>query len=345
MKILIVGSLGEYAIERFYFKYLSMKDGVQTKVFEAPLMFQEYYNSSLLNKILFRAGNKRIYNDINVQLKQCISHFKPDVILVFKGMEIFPSTLNWASKQKIMLINYNPDNPFIFSGRGSGNVNITKSIPLYNLHLTYDSEVKRRIDDQFGIQVKLLPFGFEIEPTLYDECCKETEINKVCFVGNPDRLRAKLINKLASEGLKIDVYGNGWNSYIKERGIKSFEFISGEEFWKTLRKYRVQLNFMRIHNPSSHNMRTFEVPAVGGILLAPDTKDHRNYFTVGKEIFIYNDTSSCVQEAKNLLSLTDNEVKAIRKSARDRSITSKYTYQKRSDDLFQFIKELKNILY
>ena len=42
---------------------------------------------------------------------------------------------------------------------------------------------------------------------------------------------------------------------------------------------------MRIHNPDSHNMRSFEVPGVGGIMVAPDTKEHRIFFEVGKEIF------------------------------------------------------------
>ncbi|WP_315819859.1 hypothetical protein [Paraflavitalea speifideaquila] len=103
-----------------------------------------------------------ITQKINQQFKQKVKAFKPDIIWVFKGMEILPSSLEWARKQSIKLINYNPDNPFIFTGKGSGNSNVTNSIGLYDLHFTYNFAIKKELEERFQSKVAYLPFGYEL---------------------------------------------------------------------------------------------------------------------------------------------------------------------------------------
>src|SRR5947207_2020499 len=83
-----------------------------------------------------------------------------------------------------------------------------------------------------------------------------------------------VFNALANADLPVDVYGNHWNQYKLNKKINVFGPAYGTTFWKTLRRYRVQLNLMRPHNLGSHNMRSIEVPAIGGIGLFPNTPDH-----------------------------------------------------------------------
>jgi len=122
---------------------------------------------------------------------------------------------------------------------------------------------------------------------LFDDCAKEPEIVKACFLGNPDKIRSSFLTKLAEQGILMDVYGNDWEKFVTHKNITTHQPVYGDEQWKTLRKYRVQINLMRIHNENSHNMRTFEVPGVGGIQVAPFTKEHNLFFEEGKEIFLY----------------------------------------------------------
>jgi spore maturation protein CgeB len=90
---------------------------------------------------------------------------------------------------------------------------------------------------------------------------------------------------------------------------------------------------MRLHNPDSHNMRSFEIPAVGGIQLAPDTPDHREYFQEGKEIFLFRDTEDCVTRIRQLLAFSSAEALKIRQQARKRCLDSGYSYEARSEFL------------
>lgn len=123
MRILIVGALSNYAIERYYLKYFNAHAGVESEIFAAQNIFLEYYHKNFINKLIFQfVGNKSIYKSINICLKEEeVEIKKPNILFVFKGMEVLPETLIWAKNKGIAVVNYNPDNPFVFTGLGSGN--------------------------------------------------------------------------------------------------------------------------------------------------------------------------------------------------------------------------------
>lgn len=341
MRILIVGADSQYAIERPYLHYLSQDEHVgKVELFAAQNQFLAYYRKSLFHKVIYRAGLSGILQKINSLLKAKIESFKPDVVFVFKGMEIFPSTLKWIREQGIKVANYNPDNPFIFSGSGSGNKNVTQSISLYDLHLTYNARVKEKIDREYKIPTLILPFGFDVDNALYEAATGENEILKICFLGNADEFRAAFIDGLGKSGLKADVYGQYWDRFPGNPNVCYHGAVYGDDFWKTLRKYRVQLNIMRPHNPDSHNMRSFEIAGIGGIQLAPRTPEHEIYFEEGKEIFLYADQADCIEKAKYILSLSKEAAGEIRIAARKRSLEMGYSYRNRASQVVQSFKSL-----
>lgn len=330
MRILLLGSDKHYAIENFYVKYLRLS-GVEVHQYAAQSKFYNYYYHSILNKILYKMGLSKILAEINSEILEQADSFKPDVVWVFKGMEIFPKTLIELKKKGILLANYNPDNPFLFSGKGSGNKNITQSIGLYDIHFTYSRSIQAQLQKTTQTKVFMLPFGYEIDEQLLLRVQKQEEVLKTCFLGNPDVYRADFLMKLAQNGIETDVYGHDWNKYISHPNIRIFPPVYGDEFWYTLYKYRVQLNLMRPHNEASHNMRTFEVPGVGGILLAPRTPEHEEFFVEDTEIFLYNDPEECMAKISKIMNFTKKEADQIRSNARLRSLRSGYRYKNRAD--------------
>ncbi len=339
MKLLIVGSDEIYSIENFYVKYLR-EAGVEVSCYTSQKYFYQYYQKNFLNKIVYRTGFSDILKKINRNLIALMTSYQPDIAWIFKGMEVFPATLAWAQEHGIKLVNFNGDSPFIFSGRGSGNKNVTDSIPLYDLHLTYNRAVKAEMNIR-NLPVELLPFGFDLDVALYEKCCTEDEFLKLCFLGNPDEQRAEFIKKLAIAGIAVDLYGNDWDKFVHHKNIQAFPPVYGDEQWRVLRRYRIQLNLMRPHNPDTHNMRTFELGSIGAIQLAPDTPDHREYFVPGKEIFLFRDLSECIQQVAYLLNITGLEADCIRLNTRARSLKSGYDYRSRSK---QVLIELNKLL-
>jgi len=329
MRILIVGTGQVYSIEHHYIKHLFGAGAVVSTYFASNL-FYEYYQKSLVNKIVFRLGISTIYKTINIKFRRIVEYEQPDVIWVFKGMEILPESLHWAKSRRIKLINYNPDNPFIFSGRGSGNKNVTQSIPLYDLHFTYNLSVQKRLEKEFNVKTSILPFGFDIDDYVYRLSLKEPEILRTCFLGNPDRERTAFIKAIADLGIEISVYGHDWRNFLAHPKVEINEAVYGDALWGVLRRYRVQLNLMRVHNLDSHNMRTFEVPGIGGIMVAPETPEHVSFFENGKEAFFFRNANECALIINDLIQLPVERADKIRNDARDRSIKSMYSYQNRA---------------
>ena len=62
--IMIVGSNHKAAMEQYYMKYLK-EFKIPHSLFPAQGIFYEYYEASLIHKIIFKAGIASIYNRIN----------------------------------------------------------------------------------------------------------------------------------------------------------------------------------------------------------------------------------------------------------------------------------------
>lgn len=341
MHVLIVGGDKVYSIENYYSKYLK-EFGVTVSRFLAPNLFYEYYDTALLNKVLFKFGFSRIYESINSQFKSTVEEHQPDIIWIFKGMELFPETLEWAKAKKIILVNYNPDNPFLFTGRGSGNSNITHSLGLYNLHFTYNLEIERKIKSDFAnSKTSYLPFGFELDNDTLNRCEVLPEIEELCFLGNPDSMRSEFIKNLCNAHVKVVVFGHDWSKFLKSNEYLTINnAVYGIAQWEVLRKYRIQLNLMRIHNVNSHNMRSFEIPSIGGIMLAPKTSEHEMFFENRKQVFLYSDLAACISLINEILNFSPQQAQHVRNAAREKSISDGYSYRDRAQQALIQLKTL-----
>ncbi|MEI8116852.1 MAG: glycosyltransferase [Flavobacteriia bacterium] len=328
--ILIVGSDHEAALEHIFKSELAAL-GFSVQLFPAQTLFLNFYGASFLNKIIYRLGLSFIIQGIQKKLKAFILANNPSIVIVFKGMEITPKTLLWIKNKGKKVYNYNPDHPFIFSGRGSGNTNVSKSIYLYDYYFSYADDVVNDLI-KLGVKSQKIPFGFDANGFEFKELTKANEVVKTCFLGNADKLRAQFINELATLGLKVDVFGENWHEYIMNKGVTIASAKYGLDFWITLQKYAVQLNLLRPHNLTTHNMRSFDIPGAGGIMLAPLTNDHSTYYENNSEVFLFKDVHEALLMARSILSMSFEERQMIRMKARHRSLIE-HTYNHRVSQL------------
>lgn len=332
MKIVIIGSDEAYAMEHFFVRHLSAFPDTEVRLLAMTKWINEHI--SVFHKVerrLFPNYNM-LYRGLNQFLLQQIELEKPAIILVFKGMEIFPKTLRAIGKQYILLTNFNPDHPFMITSKGTGFKNLIQGIQHYNLHFSYNQEVAKKIQEEYNVPTVFLPFGYEL-PSELKFSKDEDEIQAICFIGTADAIRLNHINALLDAGIPVHIYGSDWLRFVKPNvhpQLKLYAPVYNQDFWKVVQRYRIQLNVFRPHNIGSHNMRTFEMPAAGTIMLAPDSPEHRLFFKHGKEAFFYNDMADMINQAKYILHLSKPEADQIRYNARKRSIESDYSYQNRA---------------
>ncbi|HZV69761.1 MAG TPA: glycosyltransferase [Saprospiraceae bacterium] len=337
MKLLIVGSQSPAAIEIYYIKYLK-KAGIEVDVFEPSHFFSV---TNLMEKLKFRYFSRSLFHLANKKLIDKVNEFRPGIVWIFKGLEIFPDTLMYLRKQSIYLVNYNPDHPFIRSFASNGGKNVEQCVPLYDLHFCYSRDLAFKINQEYKLKTHWLPFGYELSAEDYRKIQNTSEIHKCCFVGNPDKSRANTIKKLAANGIPIDVYGHNWNKYLdRHKNLSVFGLAMGLDYWNVLRQYRLQLNMFRPYNFNAHNMRTFEIPACGGIQLAPVSDDNEYFFNEGEEIFLYNDTGELHDKIYGALDMPLHIADGIREAARDKVISNHHSYEDRALKAADVLREI-----
>lgn len=154
-------------------------------------------------------------------------------------------------------------------------------------------------------QVDYLPFGFDPE-LFFPEPTSPAELveyrSDVFFAGGADEDRVPYISALVREGLTVRLYGDYWNRFRETRALTKGH-ATPAVLRKAVRAAAVCLCLVRRLNRDGHCMRTFEVPAVGGCMLAEDTEEHRAFFGPDNASVVYfRSANDMVVAAKKLLS-------------------------------------------
>ncbi len=302
----------------------------------------DFVASSRVQQIVRRIWTKSGLQKVNEEFLRLVAVHQPDIAWIFKGAFLFPETLKKIQSTGVFTVNYNADHPFEFASEGSGNQRIAASIPNYDLHLTYSHRIQSQMSAQFpDLPIEVVPFGHDVNDESFRQIRKEEppEINRVCFVGNPDLKRSNLIKDLVSASIPVDVFGAKWNRYLKSHEqLRIHGQANGEALYRTIRRYRVQLNILRSHNLDSHNMRSFEIPACGGIMLAEDSIEHRDFFAGGDEAFFFQSANTLIDMAETLLRERPEKIDAVRRAARERCRISGYSYEDRAEAAAKFIE-------
>src|SRR6266542_6306175 len=92
----------------------------------------------------------------------------------------------------------------------------------------------------------------------------------------------------------------------------------------TLAAARVSLCFLSKINRNECCGRTFEIPAIGGFLLAERTPEQTSYFAPEKEAVFFDSEQELVEKARHFVG-HDFEREAIARAGHDRCRRSPYT--------------------
>src|SRR5271154_387198 len=111
MKILVLGGFGNGALENFYLKGFQHLH-IELDRFDITKNYYDSINKSLLNKGINKISPAFFFERINKKLLQFLGTKQFDVIIVFKGLTLYSSTIEALKKNTKLLCCYNPDHPF-----------------------------------------------------------------------------------------------------------------------------------------------------------------------------------------------------------------------------------------
>lgn len=339
--ILIIGAFGPGAMENYYLHGLR-QCGVTVTTYDIATDYYAVITSSAFNKIVNKIAPDYLLKPLNEKLQQYLINKQFEVILVFKGMQLFPETIHYLKQHTKLLTNYNPDHPFHFYSSGSGNKNVLNSIPYFDIYFSYAAQITRQLQEKFNVTAFTIPFAYDDTNAITYTAVPEVK-NRILFIGSYDKSRAELLNKIANASL--DIYGDlKWKTrnrhYPALQKAYQQKALYGSAYKFAIAEAAGVVNLMREQNMSeqSHNMRTFEVPGYGGVLISQRTEEQLFFFEEDKEA-VYFDTVEELQSKMDYLINNPEIIKRIKHAAYQRCIKSGYSYNERSVQLFKILNE------
>lgn len=250
-------------------------------------------------KILFRSSGGRLVNKIartlffskrealiNQLLIEEIDAYKPDALLISKGINIYPETLQVFQKKSIKILNWNPDD---FFNKKNSSQHLLHSLNLYDIVF---SARKHLFDEYKAAGFKRLEYlEWYYLPWFHKKADGNTRIKrKVTFTGTWSPRRESIIKNI-SKDFEIEIWGSGWNfsSITRQKNIQvQKQILSQDKFPQIMSESLVNLNILTTENRDLTNLKLFEITASNGLLLSEYNDFSQTILHRNKHCFYYN---------------------------------------------------------
>ena len=276
-------------IDEFYFVSLQTKTR-STKILERlirPLQETEY-NNAILKKA---AG------------------FKPDILLVYKGVFVRPQTISAIKKQNCKAALFYPDVSMTAHGK-----NIPGSIPLYDLVFTTKTFGIRDMEAAYGVKnAVFIPHGFD--PDIHRKLNISNEEYSIfgcdaSFIGTWSRKKENWLAHLKEQvpTLNLKIWGDQWNNATSASIKTSIQgrSIVGDLYALAIQCSKINLGILseQVSGASSGDLitsRTFHIPGASGFLLHERNEESVLYFTEGKDAAFFDGPEELVIKVREYL--------------------------------------------
>ncbi len=233
----------------------------------------------------------------SARVVDAVRRLRPSVVLTTGIAPLTASALREIGSLEAARINFLTDDPWNAAHRAPWFLN---GLPSYDIvfsprHANMDDLVRAGVR-----RVEYLPFGYNPMVHRHEPAATDIERQRfhvdVMLAGGADEDRATMLSPLIRAGLSVALYGGYWDRFPATsphaRGM-----LGAEGVRKATAEARISLGLVRRANRDGHAMRTFEIPAMGGCLLAERTADHVALFGPDRDAVVYFDAPEDLVES------------------------------------------------
>lgn len=302
MRIIVVGSFKwEMYAPAIYHSLKKMGHEVYAIEYKEPYKKKILF-LSFLSRIEERFHIGLRINKANRELINKVKEVLPDLVFIYRGVFVYPSTIKNIKQEGCRVFSYNNDDPF--SGIPSCFYwqLYLRSAQYCDINFVYR---KKNINDFAKIGIKntqiLMPYYLKENNYPLDI---QRDID-IAFVGHFENDgRDYYIKALLDAGLDVTVFGDQyWLKAPLYNEIKGClrESKRGEEYNKVLNRIKIALVFLSKINQDTYTRRCFEIPATCGLMLCEYTDDMNTMFTEDVEAVYFRTPEELVEKCKKLL--------------------------------------------
>jgi spore maturation protein CgeB len=307
-------------------------------------------------------------DELNRAVVKTAAEHRPALVWAEKQEYLRPETIERLRVSGAVVLHYNPD-PY-FSLAWKRNALTDACLPLYDVLVV----TKRYELESYRLhcrgRIAYSPLGYD--PIGHASPTAKTPRNcgDVVFVGGWEPRRERLLSSARDLTDTVRVWGYGWRIAQGTRAnplralrlgrlapgramyfgapsrelaptIGEGECSNGEIYEETYSKVvagsRIALGLVRAICPDEHTTRTFEIPAIGGFMLADRTSEHLELFEEGKEAEYFVSDEEFRDKLKFYLA-NDAARDRISRAGHERCMRSGYSYD---DRIRSVLKEIE----
>jgi hypothetical protein len=296
VKLALLGTLGGTHIGGSFVRAATTL-GIESICFDAD---KASAASRLLRSLAWHLADRRPFhlNGFSNELVKACARAKPQIFVATGIAPLTEFALRGLRQLGIVSVNYSTDDPWNPAMRSDWHL---RALPLYDLVFTPRRSNLNDFRRLGCAKVTYLPFGYDeslFAPAPYSS---DSAVHDILFVGGADADRAAFMNEFLYYGAPVTLVGGYWERYPAVRSC-SLGAKPPQAIRALTAAAKVNLCLVRRANRDGHVMRSFEIAAVGGCMLAQDTDEHREIFGAeGEAVVYFRDPKEAAKRARALL--------------------------------------------
>lgn len=299
----------------------------------------------LTHKWILETGALFLERYISDQIIHKVQGQDFDIVVVNGGELLGPEIINKLKNRYGYIVNYNNDNPFVDRDKSKWRLYL-KAIPYYDL-LVVLRESNVGAAYQYGAKNVLRVFMSADEiihaPRTLSNREQEHWSTEVGFIGCWFPERGPFMKRLIQLGLPLCIDGDRWNKAPEWNFIKDHwrgGAIWGNDYSKAIQCAKISLGLLSKGNQDLHTRRSVEIPAIGSLLCAERTSEHRALYREGEEAVFWSSPEECARLCFELLE-DDERRKKIAKNGRERCLRNGFFNQAVMERILNTVFEIK----
>jgi hypothetical protein len=289
-------------------------------------------------RVTRRAFRSIYWGRVNEALLGAARSARPNLVLAFKAPFMEPQTIERLRREHgSAVVNYYPDNPYCgvpWNPRKTSaqRHDLVQVLAHYDKVWIWEPSIAARLVRD-GVKAAYLPFAVDDEVFKPGQRatgpCPECGGNhSVVFVGQHSDKRGAHVGAIKEH--RVALWGSRWSR--ESRAFADWHQIHaapafGARCSALYGGASVCLNIVDDLNMPGHNMRTFEIPGSGGVMLAAYTKEQDEMFPEGIAAAYYRDPAEIDSIISSLLA-DPARIESLRREAT--SLSRAHTYVERS---------------
>lgn len=230
----------------------------------------------------------------------------PDLIWVNDGEFLGRGSLGRLRELRTPMVNYSADNPFVVAANGKWR-NFLANVDMYDVVAQTFAKAAARLE-QFGARRVLRVFLSADEVAHRSGPVSQEDVvqygSSVSYVAQWSPERGPFILRLSELGVPITLWGNRWRrakEWPRIRHLWRGPGVSSTGYRKIIQLSKISLCLLHKAAGNLHTSRSIEIPAIGTVLCAERSTEHRQLYTEGAEAVFFDSAEECAEQCKALL--------------------------------------------